>query len=159
MKHYQHSSNSLSDMKEIKGFGILGSTTTTKNTSKAWQSMPCTSYSPNPLLQQTHIICSHTAATVLEDKLCLLATRSEMVTSAEATWDHIRGESGKKSRKRDPCTHCDEGINTAQFSMENTEDRESNLTTATEDVTSCSWHVPNEPCCSRGILYKTLITT
>jgi hypothetical protein len=36
------------------------------------------------------------AATVLEDKLCLLATRSEMVTSAEAIWDHIRGKEVKK---------------------------------------------------------------
>jgi len=43
--------------------------------------------------------------------------------------------------------------------MENTQDRESNLTTATEGVVphaagvNC---VPNEPRCSRGILYKTL---
>jgi len=41
------------------------------------------------------------AATVLEDKLCLLAT-SEMVTSAEATWDHIRGESGEEVKKEGP---------------------------------------------------------
>jgi hypothetical protein len=41
---------------------------------------------------------------------------------------------GKKYRKRDPCTHCDEGINTTQFNMENTQDRKSNLTTATEDL-------------------------
>jgi hypothetical protein len=32
-------------------------------------------------------------ATVLEDKLCLLATRSETETSAEATWNLIRVES------------------------------------------------------------------
>ena len=61
------------------------------------------------------------AATVLEDKLCLLATRSEMVTSAEATWDHIRGESGEEVKKEGPLhKHCDEGINTAQFNIENT---------------------------------------
>jgi len=64
--------------------------------------MPCTSSIPNPLLQWTHIICSHTAATVLEAKLCLLATRSEMVTSAEATWDHIRRESGEEVEKDGP---------------------------------------------------------
>jgi len=46
--------------------------------------------------------------------------------------------------------------------MENTQDRESNLTTATEDMLPHAAgvnYVPNEPRCSRGILYKTLITT
>lgn len=76
--------------------------TTTRNTSKAWQSMPCTSLSPNPLLQQTNIIYSHMAVTVFEDKLCLLATTSEMVNSAEATWGHIRGESGEEVKKEGP---------------------------------------------------------
>jgi hypothetical protein len=45
-------------------------------------------------------------ATVLEERLCLLATRSEMGTSAEATWNLIRGES-REAVKRDPCIHYD----------------------------------------------------
>jgi hypothetical protein len=42
------------------------------------------------------------AVTVFEDKLCLLATTSEMVNSAEATWGHIRGESGEEVKKEGP---------------------------------------------------------
>lgn len=57
---------------------------------------------PYPIAMETHMICTHMTATVLEERLCLLATRSEMGTSAEATWNLIRGESREAVKKEGP---------------------------------------------------------
>jgi Ni/Co efflux regulator RcnB len=88
-----------------------------------------------------------------------LATRSEMVTSAEATWDHIRGESGEELKKDGPMhtlwwRHQHNQIQYGKYTRQRIQPDHSHWGYGN----TCSWC---QLCtyCSQYILYKTIITT